>query len=124
MSAEEPTFDELMARADKDGLSSSDLQYILNEYGRAVRNEFEMALAEKPDDADEAKRDFCRTHMAEMLAEIHWLAKNADSESVKLSAAKYLADGAVKESHKDGDPIKAIINDLMAADQPTNPPPD
>jgi len=115
----EPTFDELMAKADKNELTGDDLQYILNEYAGAVRSEFKLAMEASPENAEAAKLDFCRNHMAEALAQIHWLIRNADSESVQLSAAKFIADGAIDEATREGDPMKELFKKLQA--QPTNP---
>jgi hypothetical protein len=50
--------------------------------------------------------------MGEALASIHWLSRHADSESVKLNAAKWIAEKAIDEANKDGDPIKAIMEEL------------
>jgi hypothetical protein len=108
----EPSFDELMRSADKGELSQNDMNKILNDYAKAVREEFEMATAKSPDNAEEAARDFARKHQGESLAQIHWLSINADSESVKLNASKYLVSLAISESHADGDPIKQIMNQL------------
>jgi len=108
----EPTFEELMAKADNGQLSGDDMQKILNDYAQSVREEFEVTVAASPENAEEAKRDFCRNHMAHAMAQIHWLTIHAESESVKLSACKFIADGAIKEANKDGDPIAEIMRQL------------
>ena len=118
---ETPSFDELMQKADKGNLSNNDMEKILQDYSRAVREEFEMATAKNPDNAEEAARDFARKHQGESLAQIHWLSINADSESVKLNASKYLVQLAISESNADGDPIKQIMHQLMKTDEHPTP---
>jgi hypothetical protein len=113
LNPEEPTFNELMQRADAGKLTQNDMNKILSDYAKAVREEFEMATAANPDNAEEAARDFARNHQGESLAQIHWLSLHSDSDSVKLNASKYLVQLAISESNADGDPIKQIMNDLM-----------
>ena len=114
-----PSFDELMKKADKGKLSNNDMEKILQDYSKAVREEFEMATAKNPDNAEEAARDFARKHQGESLAQIHWLSINADSESVKLNASKYLVQLAISESNADGDPIKQIMRELTGHPTPS-----
>lgn len=114
---EPKSFKELSEMADKGKLTENDMQTILHEYAASVREEFEMATAAKPDNAEEAARDFARSHQAESLAQIHWLSQNADSETTRLSACKYLNELAIKEATKDGDPILKLMKDLQAAPQ-------
>ena len=112
---EPESFDELMkkaADADKPELTNNDMQTILQDYAKAVREEFEMATKASPDNAEEAARDFARKHQGESLAQIHWLSLYADSEAVKLNASKYLVQLAISESNADGDPIKQIMKEL------------
>jgi len=111
---EDQSFNELMKKADKGNLSNNDMEKILQDYSKAVREEFEMATAKNPDNAEEAARDFARAHQGESLAQIHWLSLNADSESVRLNASKYIVQLAISESNADGDPIKQIMAGLMA----------
>jgi hypothetical protein len=117
MDDKEPTFDELMAKADNGDLTGEDLQYVLNEYASAVRNEFEVAMAETPDNAETHKLDFCRNHMGIALADIQWLSRHSDSDSVRLSAAKFIVEGAIDEAKRDGDPLKEIFAKLGAPTQ-------
>jgi hypothetical protein len=107
------SFDELMKKADKGELSQNDMDTILQDYAKAVREEFEIATAARPDNAEEAARDFARKHQGESLAQIHWLSIHADSESVKLNASKYIVSLAISESNAEGDPIKQIMANLM-----------
>lgn len=111
----EPTFNELMKKADAGELSSRELEYIMQEHARMVREEFEAATAENPENAEKAKVDFCRNHMGTSLAQIQWLSLNADSESVRLAASKFLVQGAIDESEREGDPIKELMQKLQAA---------
>lgn len=110
------SFEELSKLADEGKLTQTDMEKVLQSYAAAVREEFKIATETDSENVVEAARDFGRKHSGEALAQIHLLMHSADSESVRFSASKYIMSLALDESRKDGDPIKAILNDLMKTD--------
>lgn len=111
------SFDELMKKADNGELTQDKMEEIIREYAQSVREEFKIAAEADPDNIEEYARDFGRKHAGEALAQIHFLMHNADSETVKMNAAKYIVGLATDESSRDGDPVKQIVKELMGATQ-------
>lgn len=112
-----PTFDELNQ---KDELTQQELQTALNTYAEAIRTEFEDSLKEQDELENVPKytQDFFKRNVAAAAAQIVWLGNNADSETVKLSASKYVVDKALEDATKDGDPIRDLLKELGATATP------
>lgn len=111
------SFDELNKLADQGKLTMNDMDRVLQEYAKSVREEFEIITKTDPNNFEEAARDFGRNHGGEALSNILFLAGKADSETVRLSASKYIVELGRKESTEEGDPIKKLLKEL--AEQPT-----
>lgn len=112
----EGDFDELAAQAENGQLSQETLQQRLNEYSDALRKEFEAQTKESPENVEEYTRDFFRRNVHSMAAQIVWLANNAESESVQLSACKFGVQLAIDEARGEGDPIKELLKSLAKND--------
>lgn len=96
----------------QDDLSAAELQKQLNDYAAAIRSEFEAATKEAPENAEEAAKDYFRKNLSQALAQVVWLASNADSETVRLNASKFIINEALDEAKGDGDPIKQLLKEL------------
>jgi hypothetical protein len=108
--AEEPKpFDELDKLADSGKL---DLQKELAKYRKAYQEEFEESQKIAPDDAEQHTQDFFRKNLPELVAQVVWLAHNAESDAVRLSACKFGINEALKDSRAEGDPIKNLLKEL------------
>jgi hypothetical protein len=115
-----PEYDKLV---NDPNLSEKTLQETLNAYRLAMEQEFKMAAekAETAESVQELTRDFFKENCPHAAAQIAWLAMNADGESVRLRASQYIIERGLKDSADDGDPIKALLNELKQA--PTKPKP-
>ena len=112
-------FDELM---NDPNLTEETLQAKLEQYRLAIKQEYEVAVAEKPEEAAELTTEFFKANSQHAAAQIQWLSIHADSETVRLAASKYIIEKAFKDSHADGDPIKEMIQSLKkvpTAKEPT-----
>lgn len=107
-------FDELNEQADKGELTPEKLQDRLNSYHEAFRQEFESQIKSDPENVEEYTQDFFKKNVHSAAAQIVWLSNNADNESVKLNAAKYVVEQALRDANKDGDPIKDVLKELTA----------
>lgn len=102
---------------DNDNLDEETLQRKLHEYHAALRSEFEatnVAELAEPEKAEVETREFFKKNVPHAAAQIAWLAQNADSETVKLNASKYVIEKAFKDSEADGDPVTALLKELTA----------
>lgn len=110
-------FEELMA---DDALTEAGLQAELEKYREALRGEYEVATTKNPDNIIELTRDFFKNNSSEAAAQVVWLMCHADSETVRLSAAKYVIDHGAVDAKVDGDPIKDLLTKLQANDPKKN----
>jgi hypothetical protein len=110
-------FDELKDKADSGELTQETLQQRLNEYSAALKAEFETQTKENPENVEEYCKDFFRRNVHSLAAQVIWLANNAESESVQLSAAKFGIGMALDEAKGEGDPIKDLLKSLQANDK-------
>ena len=118
------SFEELSSDAE---LDEAKLQQELAKYRKAFAEEFEVSLkseeaAKDPTKAHEYLKHFFKQNLPMAAAQIAWLSQNAQAESVKLAASKYVVEHALEDSKKDGDPVAAILAALNAND--TQPQPD
>lgn len=111
-------FDKLNNNPD---LTEETLQETLNAYRLAMEQEFRAAAkaAETSESVQELTRNFFKDNCAHAAAQIAWLAMNAEGESIRLNASKYIIDKGLKDSADDGDPIKALLNELTNKPKPT-----
>lgn len=71
----------------------------LNEHHRALMEEFELVNKELSPDSQIADiREYWRNKVPNACAQIAWLAMNAHSEGIKLSANKYIIQEAYAET--------------------------
>lgn len=115
LEATSENFDELAAKAETGELTEASLQQKLNEYSAALKQEYETKTAASPENLEEFTRDFFKKNVHSMAAQVVWLANNAESESVQLSACKYGIGLAFAQSEEDGDPIKNLLKELTGA---------
>lgn len=104
-----------------------DLQAKLAVYHAAIESEFNLVTdainsGEAPAIA-EAARKLLQDRAGEAARTIGWLAANADSESVRLTASKYILDNAlgVKGLAIPTDPLEALVNELRGNDAKPQP---
>jgi hypothetical protein len=95
-----------------DGLDDEKVQEKLNQYHEAFKQEFETSVKKNPENVDEYTREFFRDNLPMAAAQIAFLAANAESESVRFSASKYVILAAKEISETDGDPIKELLKEL------------
>jgi hypothetical protein len=105
--------DELLEMADEGRLTPDKLQEELKKYRDAYQQEFEIAQKIAPENCEEHARDFFKKNLPELCAQIVWLATNATSESIQLSASKFSIELAIDASKGDGDPVKEMIKRLQ-----------
>lgn len=89
----------------------------LAKYKLALEQEFERAPSPEDRAAENVEkytRDFFKKHIASAAAQIVWLSANSTSDSVRLRACQIIVKEALEDARADGDPIKDILNGLMA----------
>src|SRR5215831_1617231 len=99
-------FNELFNSPD---LNDESLQKHLNEYRQAIESEYKLrteaaARADDSESVQELTHNFFKDNSAHAAAQVAWLAMNAESETVRLNASKYILDRGLADSSKDGDP--------------------
>jgi hypothetical protein len=119
--ADDSAFNELFNNPD---LNDEKLQKHLNEYRAAIEEEFELKTkaaiqANDSDSVQELTQNFFKDNTAHAAAQIAWLAMNAESETVRLNASKFIIDKGLADSEKDGDPIKKLLSELTNKPAPT-----
>lgn len=92
-------------------------QRMLNNYSEALRSEFEMSIAVEPDNVPEYTHKFFREHVSIAAAQIVHLAVNAESDTVKFSASKFIVNAGMAEAMLEGDPIKDLLKQLQGNDK-------
>jgi hypothetical protein len=105
-------FEDLDKMADEGKLTEERFKEELNSYASALRQEFEMSTAAAPENTEQYTRDFFKKNIHSMAAQVVWLANNASSESVSLSACKFGILQALEDARSDGDPIKELLAEL------------
>lgn len=101
-----------------------ELQAKLNNYQRAIEEEFAQAEAKATktgEDFETLIRETFKDHTPEACAQVVWLASNADSEGIRLQASKLIISEAFKIAEKEADPITKLIRDLQANDDADEP---
>lgn len=81
-------------------------------YLEAYKQEFQENAAKEPEEAETYARDFFKKNVPTAAAQIVWLSQNAESEAVKLNAAKTILAEAFANGRAVGDPIKDILTNL------------
>lgn len=99
-----------------DPLTEASLQQHLNKYRQALESEYVVEVEKTPENVAELTTAFFKNNAAHAAAQIAWLAMNADSESVKLNAAKFIIQSANADAEADGDPIKDLLKQLTNND--------
>lgn len=106
-------FDELDKMADSGELTAQSLQQELAKYRQAYEEEFEAQSKIAPENCEQHLTDFFKKNLPELACQVIWLAHNAQSESVRLSAIKFGIGQALADAQHDGDPIKDLISKLQ-----------
>jgi hypothetical protein len=106
-------------------LTEEKVQAKLNSYAKALRQEFEQATADQPESVHEYAQDFFKKNIHAAAAQIVWLSNNSTSDGIRLAAAKYVVEQALKDAKRDGDPIKDLLaslkNKTPQTDSSSNP---
>ena len=105
------SFEDLSESADNGELTPQQLQEELAKYTAAYKQEFDEKLAQGTDSRVISTREFFREHLSLAAAEVVYLCSNATSESVKLSAAKYIIETAIAQS-EDEETISDLLKQL------------
>lgn len=105
-------------------LNAETLQKELAKYRKAYAEEYETAMEQTPENAPEYTQKFFRQNLPEAAAQIVWLAHNADSESVRLSALKLIVSQAILDATSEGDPVKDLLKQLSEKKKSPTPIPD
>lgn len=95
-----------------EALTEETLQKRLREYQEAYRQEFEVSLKAKPDQAAELTQEFFKENMPLAGASIVWLAEHAESEGIRLAASKFIIERGTKDSEAQGDPLQRVLDQL------------
>jgi hypothetical protein len=124
--ADDAEFKALNEQADKGELTPEVLQAKLNQYHEAFRQEFEDSLKSADANVQAYTTDFFQKNVHHSAAQIAWLAINAESESVRLAASKYVVEMATKQSAEQtaNDPIKELLESLTKKKAQPQPTPD
>jgi hypothetical protein len=104
-------FDDL---ANDPNLTEEKVQAKLNSYAKALRQEFEQATADQPESVHEYAQDFFKKNIHAAAAQIVWLSNNSTSDGIRLAAAKYVVEQALKDAKRDGDPIRDLLKEIKA----------
>lgn len=113
------TYEEMM---NDDNLTEESLQDELRKYKEAYQQEYEIKMKRVADGEVDPKqitdytRDYFKANLAGAAAQIVWLSSNADSETVSLSASKFVVEQALTDAKVDGDPVAALLAQLQAND--------
>lgn len=89
-----------------------ELQTKLQQYQRAIEQEYTESLKSKPGEELQLTQDFFKSHMSLFAAQIVHLAEHADSETVRLNASKLGLSVAMDDARADGDPIAQLLREL------------
>jgi hypothetical protein len=101
--------------------NSLNLQAELKKYQAAIKQEYENAVASGAGDQsqlEEYTQEYFKKNINMAAAQIAWLAQNAESESVRMNASKYVIERALAQSAKDADPIKALLTEISNLPKP------
>lgn len=98
----------------KDAVEETELRDELNSYAEALRQEFEAKQnnTSSAEETAENTKEFLRKNVHSAAAQVVWLSNNADSESVRLNASKYIVEMATRLENEDKDPVADIIRQL------------
>lgn len=111
----------------KFGPDDAQLQKELQDYARAIRQEFAetnqlSGLGDGPEsNVEKYTRSFFKNNLADAVAQIVWLACNATSDSVRLRASQIIVKEALEDCRTDGDPIKELFAMLKVNDDKVQP---
>jgi hypothetical protein len=105
-----------------DNMTPEECQRKLEEYSKAVREEF--ALQQEAREKEKAgldtltvhefTQDFFKKNIAHAAAQIYHLAMHAESETVRLKAATTIIEKALQDAVAQGDPIKNLLQEITA----------
>lgn len=107
--SEEPTFEQM---SNDPTFTEEDLKAELNRYAKALEEEYETNVVAEPENIAEYTTNFFKGNAHSAAAQIVYLAINADSESVRLNAAKFVVQIAREKEEADADPIGNLIAKL------------
>lgn len=89
----------------------------LAKYAEALRQEYEIKIAETPDNVQEHTKDFFQKVAHTAAAQIVFLADHAESETVRLNANKFILTQAFADEETEKDPLKALLAGLTKNDK-------
>lgn len=88
----------------------------LNVYATALQKEFEEKTQAEPENVAQYTKEFFKRNVHGAAAQIVWLSTFAESETVKLSASKYVVEQAIKDEEDAQDPVRDLLTKLKAND--------
>lgn len=106
--------EELKRLSESDELTEELVKEHLNAYAKALRQEFEDKTAEEPEQVELHTRNFFKKNVHSAAAQVVWLSGNAESETVRLNASKYIVSVAIEAEKDSEDPVAEIIKHLQA----------
>lgn len=98
-----------------DSVDPEDVDAVLAAYSLALQQEYETNLATQPENIAEYTKDFFQKNVHTSAAQIAFLALHAESETVRLNAAKFIIMQAFADEEKEQDPLKALLTSLNPA---------
>lgn len=90
-------------------------------YSQALRQEFEDKQHAEPENVAQHTQDYFKANSPHAIAQIVWLSLNAESETVRLNASKFIIDHAIKKEDADKDPVSALLRSLAGNDKKKQP---
>lgn len=105
-----------------DPRGEDDPEAVLANYALALRQEYEISVAEEPDNVQEHTKDFFQKRAHYAAAQIDWLANHAESETVKLNANKYILTMAFADEEDEKNPLAELLKSFQKNDK-TSPAP-
>ena len=82
----------------------------LSKYQAALESEFKVEAAKE--ETLESARKALTPHLVDAIRQISNLARNAESESVRLSAAKFIYSEVCRGDPEAQDPLKTFLKEL------------
>lgn len=101
--------------------TDEDAKRELLEYSKALRQEFEDKQYAEPENVAQHTQDYFKANSPHAIAQIVWLSINAESETVRMNASKYIIDHAIKKEDADKDPVSALLRKLAGNDKNKQP---
>lgn len=101
--------------------TEEDLRLELAKYSKALKEEFETSIAAEPENVAEHSQTYFKAHVPSAIAQLVWLANNAESETVRMNASKYVFEQASKKEEADKDPVSALLRKLVNNDKKPQP---